>query len=155
MGKAESLLKARAKYLLDNFKLTPEEWDKIAAYQLYVCWVCGLPNASNKRLSTDHDHDNEGEVRGLLCSRCNPLLGKLENAFKRYGLHKLPGITLIGILKGLLRYLESPPARAALGRIHLGYKGRIGTKAHRKLLKKLAKVAPHTAPLLHSKKGKK
>jgi hypothetical protein len=154
MASEKSLLKAREKYLLDNFKLTPEEWQKVCNYQLGVCWVCGLPNASGNRLSTDHNHDS-AEVRGLLCARCNPLLGKLENAFKRYGLHKLPGVTLIGILKGLLRYLEAPPARAALGRIHLGYKGKIGTKAHRKLLKKLAKIKPPTAPLLHFKKGEK
>lgn len=130
--------RARAKHLLDNYKLTPAKWDLVHAHQNGLCWVCGKPNASGKRLSTDHDHDT-GEFRGLLCSRCNPLLGKLENAFKRYGLHKIDGVTLIGILMGLVKYLRFPPATAALGMKHIGYSGRVGTIAHRKNLKREAK----------------
>lgn len=150
MGKAESLARARAKHLLDNFKLTTGQWDAIFLYQKGVCWVCGRKNTDGKRLSTDHSHET-GEVRGLLCAKCNPLLGKLENAFKRYGLHKIEGITLVLILRGLLNYVETPPARAALGRIHIGYPGKTGTKAHRKRLKKERKSAPPPVPLLPRK----
>ena len=150
MGKAESLARARAKHLLDNFRLIVEDWETLNIYQKGVCWICGRPNVNGRRLSTDHNHET-GEVRGLLCSKCNPLLGKLENAFKRYGLHKVEGITLVIIVRGILRYLENPPARTALGRIHIGYSGKTGTKAHRKRLKKERKIAPHTEPLLPRK----
>lgn len=105
-------------------------------HQRGVCFVCGRPQEPTKdgrpkRLASDHDHVT-GEFRGLLCSRCNPLLGKLENAFRRYGLHKLDGIALASVLLRLVAYLDAPPTREALGRIVKGYPGRIGTAAHRK-----------------------
>lgn len=130
--------KTRAKYLRDNYKLTIEQWDIIDAFQHGVCFLCGKPNASGKRLSTDHRH-SDGLIRGLLCAKCNPLLGKLENAFVRYGLHKIAGVTLVGLISRLVLYLSSPPATEALGKETFGYPGRTGTKKHRKLLKRLAK----------------
>jgi hypothetical protein len=130
--------KARAKYLLDNYKLTIEQWDIIDAYQNHVCFVCGQPNPNGRRLSTDHRW-SDGLIRGLLCSRCNPILGKLENTFIRYGLHKVEGITMAGILARLAVYLRYPPAPQALGMDVFGYPGKTGTKKHRKLLKKLSK----------------
>lgn len=131
--------KARIKHLLDNFKLTPEQWNRVLVHQLEVCFGCGRTNTSGKRLSSDHDHET-GEFRGLLCSRCNPLLGKIENAFKRYGIHKLePPVILAELLRRLANYIEFPPARAALGAPHIGYAGRVGTKLHRKMLKRLRK----------------
>ena len=131
-------IKARAKYLKDNYKLTIEQWDIIDAYQNHVCFACGQPNANGKRLSTDHRH-GDGLIRGLFCAKCNPLLGKLENAFVRYGLHKIIGVTLIGLISRLVLYLSSPPATQALGEEVFGYPGKTGTKKHRKLLKKMAK----------------
>lgn len=142
--------KARAKRLWDSFRITPEEWERIYAYQSGVCFICGL--TQDKRPATDHSHET-GEVRGLLCSRCNPLLGKLENAFKRYGLHKLEGITLLGILKRTLVYLENPPATAALGRTVIGYPGRVGTDAHRKWIRN--SVPPEDRPKKKRKPRKK
>lgn len=132
--------KARAKRLMDNYKLTIEQYDIIFAFQNGVCYVCQCPEpVKGRRLSVDHDHDT-GEIRGLACSRCNPLLGKIENAFKRYGLGKVPGLTVAIVVWRLHQYLAVPPARSALGRIHLGYTGRTGTKAHRKRLRKEKKT---------------
>ena len=131
-------IKARAKYLKDNYKLTIEQWDIIAAFQGYVCFACGQPNKDGRRLATDHRH-SDGLIRGLLCAKCNALLGKLENAFVRYGLHKIEGITLIGLVSRLLLYLRCPPATQALGLEIFGYPGKTGTKKHRKLLKRIAK----------------
>ena len=129
----------REKYLWNNFRLTPEDWDAISAYQNHVCAICGKPQEPTKhgarRLSVDHDHAT-GEIRCLACSKCNPLLGKLENAYKRYGLHKIPGNTLTAIIRGFLRVLENPPARLALGRTVVGYPGRINTKEHRAWIKR-------------------
>lgn len=124
----------RTKFLSAAFNITPAEWDVVHSHQRGVCYVCGRPEVG-KRLATDHSHDT-GQFRGLLCSKCNPLLGKLENAFKRYGLHKVSGITLLVILKRFAMYLANPPAEIALGRRVFGFPGRIGTKRFRKWVKR-------------------
>jgi hypothetical protein len=125
--------KARARQLWISFNITPAEWDTIAVYQRGRCYACGQP-AKGRRLSTDHSH-TDGLVRGLLCQSCNALLGKIENAFKRYGLHKISGVTVASILGSLSSYLLFPPAVSALGRKVYGYPGRIGTKEYRKWAK--------------------
>lgn len=132
--------KARAKRLLDNYKLTVEQWDAISAYQNHVCYACHQPEpVKGRRLAVDHDHTT-GLVRGLLCSRCNPVLGKLERAFKRYGLSKVEGLTIVLWFTRTARYVGDPPATKALGMNHFGYTGRTGTKKHRAMLKKLKKA---------------
>ena len=128
-------VKARAKRLSDNYNLTIEESDKIDAYQKNVCWVCGKPEpVTGRRLAVDHSHVS-GEIRGKLCSRCNPLLGKLENAFVRLGMHKIPGVRFVQIVERIAAYVKNPPATAALGRQVFGWAGKIGTIRHRKFLK--------------------
>ncbi|MBE3118593.1 MAG: hypothetical protein IMZ50_07560 [Candidatus Atribacteria bacterium] len=42
-----------------------------------VCAICGRIAPAGQMLVVDHDH-NSGEVRGLLCQRCNIQLGVLE-----------------------------------------------------------------------------
>lgn len=145
MGKAESKLKAWAKRLWDNYRLTPEQWQKMYDYQGGVCWVCGLPEpVPGRRLAVDHSH-LDGLIRGLLCSKCNPLLGKIENAFIRMGMKKA-GLDLIQIVLRLAKYVYEPPATSALGAPHYGYAGRVGTKKHRKLLRKLTKQGSKGTP---------
>lgn len=140
--------KARAKRLMNNFKLTPEMWEIIYCYQNKVCFLCSRPNSkANQRLAVDHSH-LDGLVRGLLCSKCNPLLGKLENAFVRLGLHKVSGVTLVAIVEKLAHYLKDPPATKALGVAVYGYAGRVGTKKHRKLLRKQKKMKNKDVPTI-------
>jgi len=43
-----------------------------------VCAICGKSPSENKRLSLDHDHDTQ-QLRGLLCTKCNLIVGTLEN----------------------------------------------------------------------------
>jgi len=137
MTKEESKLKAWAKRLWDNYKLTPEMWKSIYDYQGGVCWVCGRPESTGKRLAVDHSH-LDGLIRGLLCSKCNPLLGKIENAFIRLGMKNM-GLNLVVIVRKIGAYVLEPPATKALGAPVYGYAGRVGTKKHRKMLKKLKK----------------
>jgi Recombination endonuclease VII len=134
-------IKAREKRLMDSFKLTVELWDRIEAFQKGLCAMCGRKERRpNQRLATDHEHFGKGTVRGLLCSQCNVLLGKLENAFVRLGMHKEVGITLLAVVCGLYGYLKSPPATQALGYEHHGYPGKVNTKKHRAMLKRLRRT---------------
>ena len=68
--------------LRKRFNLSPEEYDVMAAFQGYVCALCGEPETLVRfeavaRLSVDHDHMTK-KVRGLLCHRCNTCLERIE-----------------------------------------------------------------------------
>lgn len=68
---------------LSLYGITIDEYNSIFLKQEGVCAICGeIETQKNqyktKSLSVDHDHKTN-EVRGLLCSRCNRLLGKIEN----------------------------------------------------------------------------
>lgn len=126
-------LKARAKRLFDLFKLTAEKWQVLFEFQSGVCWICKKP-AFGRRLATDHDWIS-GECRGLLCSRCNTILGKIERA-SRSG-----APWTMAELERAVAYKKNPPAREAWGTPHFGWPGDVTTKKHRKMLKKLAKLA--------------
>ena len=131
MNQKEKADRARAKRLMDNYKLTIRQYDAILVHQQGVCYACHEAEpVKGRRLSVDHDHST-GEVRGLLCSRCNPLLGKMERAYTRYGLGKVLGLSLVQFALRISVYLREPPAAKALGMRHFGYSGRTGTKKHR------------------------
>jgi hypothetical protein len=87
------------------FDLTPEEYEIMLAAQGGVCAICTRP-PKTKRLAVDHNHKT-GEVRGLLCARCNQILGNRAVVW----------------LHAAIVYLENPPVLAALGRIPQGVTG--------------------------------
>ena len=127
---------------MDNYKLTPEQYGVIEKHQGGICYACHQPEpVKGRRLSVDHDHAT-GMIRGLLCSRCNPVLGKLERAYIRYGLGKILALTFVQFIGRLYGYIQTPPAASALGYVHFGYKGHIGTKAHRKRIQQDRKSMP-------------
>lgn len=133
-------LKAWAYRLMRSFRLTVEKWLALQAGQSNRCAICGREEQPHKKtgklrnLATDHDHET-GEVRGLLCRRCNTLLGKIE----RPGRSGQPWS--LDEIKAMVVYKEHPPARDILGYIHIGYTGNVSTKAHAKRLRKEAKAA--------------
>ncbi len=111
---------AWAKRIWKLFRLTAEDYDRILAHQGGVCYVCGKPPKSSKRLAVDHDH-RSGLVRGLLCNFCNRAIGVLRDNLEKFA--------------RIVEYLRSPPATAALGGERFGIKGRTSNKA--KTMKKL------------------
>jgi Recombination endonuclease VII len=131
--------KAWTARLWRGFKFTIKMWLALQSGQDNKCAICGQEEQPHKktgrlrRLALDHDH-SFGEVRGLLCRRCNTLLGKVE----RGGRSGKPWT--LDELKAAVAYKEHPPARDILGYIHIGYTGSVSTKAHRKRLKREAKV---------------
>lgn len=59
---------------LKQFGLTVDQFNAMLLAQNNLCQVCKQPETNGKRLSVDHSH-RTGKVRGLLCNRCNVLLG--------------------------------------------------------------------------------
>lgn len=62
------------------FNLTPEMWDRQAAFQQGACAIC----SKYTNLCIDHDHAS-GKLRGLLCSRCNHALGHMQDSARIAG----------------------------------------------------------------------
>lgn len=96
--------KAYTAKLRRDYGLGSDEYAQIKRVQGGRCAICGIATGRSKRLSVDHCHKTR-EVRGILCSVCNSFLGTIRDnpeAGER-----------------LAEYLRNPPAREALGRIHL------------------------------------
>ncbi len=69
----------RNAYLKRRYGITSEDYDRMCDEQGGVCAICEEPEGQKKLkyLSVDHDHKT-GTVRGLLCHRCNKVLGMLR-----------------------------------------------------------------------------
>ena len=82
--------------LMTVYGMTVEEYDTLLAMQNIRCAICEA-KPRKARLAVDHNHKT-GEVRGLLCSRCNhKLLGSAKESPE--------------LLRRAALYLERPPAR--------------------------------------------
>lgn len=71
----------RAHNLKSNYGLTVEEYDVLLEKQGRGCAVCGSLDSKTTRtkyLFVDHCHKT-GEIRGLLCHKCNVALGLFED----------------------------------------------------------------------------
>lgn len=76
--KRRGITKERAGWLARQYGLSPEEYDVLDARGNGCCWICRQPELGEKHLAVDHDHET-GEVRGLLCTRCNRGLGSFRD----------------------------------------------------------------------------
>ena len=63
------------RHLLAKYGITAEDYNYMLEQQRGGCAICFQSNTSGRRLAVDHNHDT-GEVRGLLCGRCNIGLGQ-------------------------------------------------------------------------------
>ena len=66
----------RAYDMKSKYGITPEQYEEMLAAQGGVCAICkkGDPKHKSDNWPIDHNHST-GEVRGLLCSPCNTLIG--------------------------------------------------------------------------------
>jgi len=75
------------------------EYNRIFAIQNYACAIC-INKPKTRRLAVDHDHKT-GQIRGLLCQRCNHgLLGSAHDS--------------IPLLERAISYLEASPAQTGV-----------------------------------------
>lgn len=94
--KHKHTIKNRRKQLR-KYNLSADDYNLLYEKQNGVCAICEKPeiaknNVSVTRLlSIDHDHKT-GKVRGLLCVKCNIVLGHVNDD--------------IGLLKKLIEYLR-------------------------------------------------
>ena len=102
--KVNNPLKSR-KRLLKAKGMTLDIYERLLKEQGYGCKVCGVkePGAGRINFAIDHDHtccsdyfNHCGQCfRGLLCTRCNLVLGQIEDD--------------VELLKKLIRYLSPTP----------------------------------------------
>lgn len=61
-----------------RYGFTLVEYNAMFVAQGGVCAICGAERTDGKRLNIDHDHST-GRIRGLLCDRCNMVLGSIHD----------------------------------------------------------------------------
>lgn len=90
----------RQNHIVAKYGITTYEWEAAFAMQNRRCAICrsSQPNTSIGWV-TDHNHMTQ-QVRGILCSQCNILLGWVEGGWS------IPGLTE---LESLRDYLRDPP----------------------------------------------
>lgn len=91
------LTKEQRKYVrAKKYNLNAIEYLTLEREHNNLCAICNQPETTSNQhgpvpLSIDHDHKT-GKVRGLLCARCNHLLGRAQDS--------------IEILNSAIKYLE-------------------------------------------------
>ncbi len=80
----------RRNYLKRQYSLKVKNVDEMLLSQKYKCAICTLP-LDTTTAKIDHSHKS-GKIRGLLCNKCNLLLGHAND--------------LIRILKKAILYLR-------------------------------------------------
>ena len=74
--------KVKNSYLKRIFKITLEDYEKLLEKQNNLCKICNKPETMKqtrsvnklRSLAVDHCHET-GKIRGLLCGRCNNMIG--------------------------------------------------------------------------------
>ena len=69
-------------YMEQTYGLSLEQFDEILRNQNGVCAICKGVNENGRRLSIDHNHENN-KIRGLLCIKCNSGIGQLGDSIEK------------------------------------------------------------------------
>jgi hypothetical protein len=64
----------RERHLIRKYGITLADYADMLESQGGKCAICGRPAPADRTLDVDHDHKTN-EVRGLLCTSCNRMLG--------------------------------------------------------------------------------
>jgi hypothetical protein len=69
--------------LRNSYGIGIEDYNRMLEAQGGVCAICGKPetakrNGKPRLLAVDHNH-HTGKVRGLLCGKCNPMIGYADD----------------------------------------------------------------------------
>lgn len=70
--------KGHGNHVLKTYGVTPEQYDDMAKTQGGRCAICQEQPTESRRLCVDHDHST-GQVRALLCVKCNTGIGHLND----------------------------------------------------------------------------
>jgi hypothetical protein len=74
----EAHAKNRKWRLNAKYGMTVDEWNQIFEAQNRSCAICFITEEEYKgKWHTDHNHET-GSVRGILCAKCNLMVGYLE-----------------------------------------------------------------------------
>lgn len=72
--------KIRSQAMKYKYKITLKDYETLLILQDFKCAICSRHEEENRKpFVVDHDH-NTGEVRGLLCFRCNTGIGQLGDS---------------------------------------------------------------------------
>ncbi len=64
----------KRRYLIQSYGISVNDYENILSSQNNSCAICGSDDWGKPSPSIDHCHST-GEVRGLLCNKCNRALG--------------------------------------------------------------------------------
>jgi len=67
-------------HLRRKFGIGVDDYERMLGEQGGGCGICGEPPPETGSLHVDHDHES-GNVRGLLCVKCNNAIGALQESF--------------------------------------------------------------------------
>ena len=94
----ESKAKAHGTRVEKIYGIAAHQYWELYAAQGGRCFICQRATGKTKRLAVDHDHET-GEVRALLCSQDNQMIGRIG----------------VAALVRAIEVLTNPPARKVLG----------------------------------------
>jgi len=99
---------AHARRIEETYGITGDEYWSIYESQDGRCYVCQRAKGKSRRLAVDHDHHKgcghdpkkgcRQCVRALLCTFCNDVIGKLDEASLARAVHVLKHAPAQGIL---------------------------------------------------------
>ena len=78
-------VKRRFYHMLRRYGVTEQQWNEMIGRQNHQCAICGevlridATVKGNDRPHVDHCHTT-GQVRGILCSRCNIAIGAMKDS---------------------------------------------------------------------------
>jgi hypothetical protein len=133
--------KQKDAYLQKHYHITLEFYDRLRIFQDFKCYICRThENHFKNGMAVDHDHKT-GEVRGLLCWKCNRAIGRWEDDHDK--------------LQRAAEYVTLPPVFVLAGVKIFTAPGRIGTAVRAKALAKLnGQPAPKRRKRAKRKSGK-